>query len=240
MELAWSPDGKHLVYGAETDEGSGLWWVRADGSGGAQRLLLDPKLPLRPQSFSPDGRILVYSSSPGDYPDLWTLPLDLADPEHPKAGTPQPYLTTPVVEVDGVLSPDGRWMAYASSESGREELFVRPFPLGSNGGGKFRISSDGGKFPSWSPAGHELFFLGADDRIMVTEYRVKGQEFENAKPHAWCGTPIFRTTVIRSLALAPDGKRFVVFPRQAEQKGPAHVNFVVNFFEELRHKAPVK
>ena len=58
------------------------------------------------------------------------LPLDLTDPEHPKPATPQPYLTVPnIVEVDGVFSPDGKWVAYASSESGREEVFVRPYPL---------------------------------------------------------------------------------------------------------------
>ena len=128
-------------------------------------------------------------------------------------------------------------MAYASSESDREEVFVRPFPIGSNGGVKVKISLEGGKFPSWSPNG-ELFFLAGNDRIMVTEYHAKGQEFENTKPHLWCDTPILRTGVIRGFSMASDGKRFVVFPQQSVPKGPVQVSFVLNFFEELRRKLP--
>jgi serine/threonine-protein kinase len=239
-EVLWAQDSKHLVYAADTDQRAGIWWARADASSPPQLLLANPdaKLPLRPQSISPDGHTLVYGIAPGWFPDLMTLPLDLTDPDHPKPGNPRPFLTTPnIVEVDGVLSPDGKWMAYASSESDREEIFVRPFPIGSNGGVKVKISLDGGKFPSWSPNG-QLFFLGGNDRIMVTDYRAQGQEFENTKPRPWCDTPILRTGVIRGFSIASDGKRFVVFPQQNAAKGPVQVNFVLNFFEELRRKLP--
>jgi predicted Ser/Thr protein kinase len=246
LEVAWAPDSKHLVFGADSlsgddiKEGAGLFWARADAAAPPVRLLSDARLSLRPQSISGDGHTLIYAVSPGGFPDLLTLPLDLTDPEHPKPGPPQPYLTTPnLVEVDGALSPDGKWMAYASSESTREEVFVRPYPLGSNGGGKFHISSDGGKFPRWSPNGHELFFLGGDDHIMVTDYHVKGEDFETTKPRHWCETPIQVTGVIRSFDMAPDGKRFVIQPQVGVSKAPARVSIVFNFFEELRRKVPV-
>ena len=238
FEVAWAPDGKHLVYGAQTPEGFALWWIRSDGSGQPEQLLKHP-ISVRPQSFSPDGRRLVYSFGVGGLPDLWILPLDTVDPDHPKPGSPEPFLTTPAVEVDGSFSPDGLWIAYASNESGNEEIFVRPYPLGSNGGGKVRISTGGGKYPTWSRASHELFFLGGDDRIMVTDYAVKGETFDREKPRPWSDKRVLRTNVTRSFDLAPDGKRVVIFPRPAEEgekQGTVHVTFVLNFFDELRRR----
>ena len=236
LEFAWAPDGKHLIYGAESAEGGAIWWAATDGSGAPERLLANPKLAMRPYSISPDGRSLVYEVSPDGLPDIWTVSLDITDPRHPKAGTPQAYVATPAIEVDPAFSPDGRWIAYCSYEEGPDQVYVRPFPVGSNGGGKFKVSTDRGKFPQWSPSGHELFYLNGEDQIMVVEYSVKGAEFEAGKPRVWSATPIRRTGVVRNFTIAPDGKRFLVFPRGPEQQGPAHVNVVLNFFEELRRK----
>lgn len=236
LEFTWAPDGKRLAYGAESAEGGAIWWAPTDGSGTAVRLLTNPRCLMRPYSFSPDGRTLVYGVSPEGLPDIWTVSFDTTDPQHPKTGAPEPYLTTPTVEVDPTFSPDGKWIAYCSYEEGPEQVYVRPFPMGSNGGGKFKISTDRGKFPQWSPPGRELFYLGGDDRIMVVEYTVKGEQFEAGKPRVWSETPILRTGAVRSFAIAPDGKRFLVFPRDDESEGPVHVNVVLNFFEELRRK----
>ncbi|MCU1238310.1 MAG: serine/threonine protein kinase, partial [Candidatus Solibacter sp.] len=240
LEVAWTPDGKHLVYGAREGDRNALWWVRSDGSGEPHALIQNSDT-LRPQSFSPDGRRLMYSIAPGGLPDLWTVTVDDPGSDAPKTGIPEPFLATPNVEVDGMFSPDGRWVAYASNESGREEIFVRPFPPNANGGGKFRISTGGGKFPNWSRSGRELLFLGGDDRIMVAEYAVKGADFQAAKPRAWSPAPIYRTLVTRNLDLHLDGKRFVVFPRPAEAatpQGSVHVTFILNFFDELRRRVP--
>ena len=232
QELVWAPDGKHIVFGSWSPRA--LWWVREDGSGQPEKIV-EAKGPPRPQSFSPDGRRLAYIDNV--YPDIWTLPLDLSDSEHPKAGKPEPYLVTPVVEVDAEFSPDGRWIAYASNESGREEVFVRPFP---DVGGKWKISAGGGKFPRWSRASHELFFLGGDDRIMVTQYTTEGTSFLAGKPRVWADRKILRTDVHPSYDLAPDGKRVVVFPLPdgSERTGNLHVTFLLNFADELRRRIP--
>ena len=89
--------------------------------------------------------------------DLWTLPLDVSDPEHPKPGKPELFLGTPFNEQEPAFSPDGRWIAYTSNESGRNEVYVRPFPGGApSGSGKWQISTGGGAHPIWSRNGREL------------------------------------------------------------------------------------
>ena len=109
-----APDGKHLAFLTA----SGIFWIRSDGAGEPQRLL-ESQSAVVPGSFSPDGRRLAYfETNPETGLDIWTLPLDLADPDHPKAGKPEPFLRTPAAELLPVFSPDGRWIAYRSSESG--------------------------------------------------------------------------------------------------------------------------
>jgi hypothetical protein len=132
----WAPDGKHLVFGSRAD-GFGIFWVRGDGAGPPQRLLATAVIP-GIYAFSPDGRRLAYGvAGAGTGSDIWTLPLDLSDPEHPKPGKPEPLLVTPAGEGYARFSPDGRWIAYWSNESGTAEIYVRPFPTGS--GGKWQI-----------------------------------------------------------------------------------------------------
>ena len=111
--------------------------MRADGAGEAQTLL-DSK-DLMPNSFSPDGKRLAYTHAGVDMQaELWTLPLDVSDPEHPKPGKPELFFRTPFNEMEPAFSSDGRWIAYVSTESGRYEVYVRPFPSGTpSGSGKW-------------------------------------------------------------------------------------------------------
>jgi Tol biopolymer transport system component len=194
---------------------------------------------LWPTSFSPDGRRLAFFENALDTrQDIWTLPLDTSDADHPKTGKPEVFLRTPASEIDGAFSPDGRWMAYASDESGKLEVFVRPFP---GPGGKCRISTDGGRLPNWSRDGREVFYPGSDGRIMVTDYVTKGDTFSAGKPRVWSDRLILLSTFLsRNMDLAPDGKRFAVFPRSetsAKVKGSVHVTVLLNFFDELRRRA---
>jgi Tol biopolymer transport system component/predicted Ser/Thr protein kinase len=231
-EVAWAPDSKHLVFG----DTQSLWWIRADGSGQPQRLLDKASVP-RPSSFAPDGR-LVFSQSPQADPEIVTLRMDLSDPEHPKAGKAEPFLTEPqVVEVDPAFSPDGRFLAYSSTESGPSEVFVRHFP---GPGGKWKVSSGGGKFAAWSRATRELFFLGGDDRIMVVGYTIEGDSFSARKPRPWSPTQVRRDGVRQNFDVSADGKRVVIFPRLAAEQaeGSAHVTFLLNFFDEVRRRIP--
>jgi eukaryotic-like serine/threonine-protein kinase len=232
-ELAWAPDSKHLVFG----DGESLWWIRADGSGMPQKLLEKTANP-RPFSFSPDGRLVYSPFGAQGLPDIWTLPIDLRDTERPKAGKPEPFLTDAFVEVDAAFSPDGKFIAYASNEFvANNDIFVRSFP---GKGGKWRVSTGGGKYPAWSPQTRELFFLGSDDRIMVASYTITGDSFAAAAPRPWSPTQVFRDGVRQSFDVAPDGKRVVMFPRPTETKneGSLHVTFLLNFFDEVRRRVP--
>ena len=239
----WSRDGEHLVFESRNAAGSRLNWIRADGSGEMQ-VLLESKNDIVPSGFPPDGRWLAYHEGKpdGDY-DLWTLPLDASDPEHPKPGKPVPFLRTPAIETWLVFSPDGRYVAYLSNESGRYEIYARPAPGpdGKPGPGKWQVSTDGGAYPEWSPNGRELFYRGLDNRIWVTDYTATGVSFASNKPRVWSDRQIRRTGPNVNFALAPDGKRFAVFPlpeATPEDKGAAHVMFLLNFFDELRRRVP--
>ncbi|MGO9260356.1 MAG: protein kinase domain-containing protein, partial [Bryobacteraceae bacterium] len=233
----WAPDGKHLVFVSVSD-GSALTWIRSNGSGEPQ-VLLKSKYSVVPWSFSPDGRRLAYHEvSPETGGDLWTVPLDLTDADHPKAGTPELFLRTPAEELLPRFSPDGRWIAYRSNESGANEIYVRPFPAGS--GGKWPISTGGGLYALWSKNGHELFYEAPDDRIMVVDYTVDGEAFVPGKPRVWSQRPLFYAGV-SNLDLAPDGARFAIVTAPemgVGSRGSVHVTLLENFFDELRRKAP--
>jgi Tol biopolymer transport system component/predicted Ser/Thr protein kinase len=240
----WTPDGKHIAFGVRSPRANSMRWIRADGAGEAQTLL-ESKGELRLHSFSPDGKRLAFAEMGVDTGfDLWTLPLDMSDPEHPKPGKPELFLRTPFDEYDPAFSPDGRWIAYGSNESGRYEVYVRPFPGGApSGSGKWQISTGGGLHPIWSRDGRELFYKALDDHIMVAAYTASADSFAANKPRPWSNTQILQPSGFQvwNLDLAPDGKRFAVFPRPeatGEQKGSVHVTVLLNFFDELRRRVP--
>jgi Tol biopolymer transport system component len=119
----WTRDGKHIAYFSESKGIFSIMCIRSDGVGEPQRLW-ESKTFLAPWSFSPDGRRLAFQeTSPETRADLWTLPLDTSDPDHPKPGKPELFLRSPANESAPVYSPDGRWMAYASNQSGPDEIF---------------------------------------------------------------------------------------------------------------------
>jgi predicted Ser/Thr protein kinase len=232
----WAPDGKHLVYLSQSDGRYIFWWVRADGAGEAQQLM-ETNDAAWPSSFSPDGRRLAFHQRrTASGLDLWTLPLDTSDPEHPKPGKPEAFLRTSFINVEAAFSPDGRWMAYASNESGRMEVYVRPFP---GPGGRWQVSTGGGNFPVWSRK--ELFYVALDDRIMTAAYTARADAFAAEPARVVSDVPIFRAEGARNMDLAADGKRFVLLGRPdtlTEQKGTVHVTFLLNFFDELRRRMP--
>lgn len=135
-----------------------------------------------------------------------------------------------------MFSPDGRWIAYRSNESGTSEIYVRPFPSGR--GGKSQISTAGGLYGIWSDSGRELFYETADNRIMVVDYTVNGDSFMPGKPRPWSDKRLFYNGT-SNLTLAPDGKRFaaLLMPEAGgQEKGSVHVTFLLNFFDELRRR----
>jgi serine/threonine-protein kinase len=236
----WSPDRKHIVFRFSSSAGFSLGWIRADGGGETQRLL-DFKNRVIPYSFSPDGRRLAYSESdPESANDLWTLALDMNDPDHPKPGKPELLLGTPANERYPAFSPNGRWIAYDSNESGRYEVYVLSFP---GRGEKWQISNAGGMLPVWSHNGPELFFQSLDNRIMVTNHELKNESFVAGKPRPWSDQQLRDRTGVSNYDLAPDGKRFAMIPKlntPAEETGSLSMTFLLHFSDEVRRRAPAR
>jgi serine/threonine protein kinase/Tol biopolymer transport system component len=236
----WSPDGKHLAYGFSGRENV-TRWLRADGSGEPQLFGKDFGWI---QSISPDGKRLAVTRTGADTnDDIWIVPLEGFDSDHPKAGEPKPFVRTPASEAFPAFSPDGHWLAYASDESGSNQVYVRPLQSGANGGGgKWQISTEGGTNPIWSRNGRELFYASTGRRIMVTSYTATDGAFIAGKPVPWCDLQavslLNSSTASSMLDLAPDGARFVVLvPASTEpQKATTHVNVLLSFWDELRRR----
>ena len=230
----WSPDGKNIVFRSTGQDQSGLYWMRSDGAGEAH-YLMDGQLNPTPESYSPDGKRLSYSATGNNgSDDLFTAQVE-GDAGHPKLGKPELFLGTPYAELGANFSPDGRWLAYFSNESGSFQAYVRPFP---GPGGRWQISSAGGMYPFWSKEGHELFFLGRDGSLMVAGYIASGGSFSPGKPQAWPGLP----SIVANFHIAPDGKHAaVILPEGADKQKPiTHLTLLENFFDELQRKVPSK
>jgi serine/threonine protein kinase len=236
----WTPDGKDIVFQSSNPAAPGLYWIRSDGSGEAQRLT-NGRLQEIPYSFSPDGKLLAFQQTGNSgSQDIFTAPVE-ADPGRGQGfqlGKAELFLGTPFSEVLPAFSPDGRWLAYQSNESGPYEVYVRPFP---GPGGRWQISIGGGRYPIWSTAAHELLFETLDGHVMAASYTVKGNSFAAAKPRVWAETRLKDSADSSNYDLTPDGKRLAVFlagDASSDQKPPTHLTFLLNFFDELRRRAP--
>jgi dipeptidyl aminopeptidase/acylaminoacyl peptidase len=229
----WTPDGRYVAF---RSVGEGMSVIRSDGSGKPQPLTQKDD---RPSSFTPDGKRLAFNELSSGKIHLWTVPLE-SDGAGLSAGKPEVFLQTPADERNPYFSPDGRWMAYNSDESGTFQVYVRAFP---DKGGKWQISNSGGSYPMWSRNGHELFFETLDNHIMVVAYTVKGDSFAADKPRVWSEKQLAgAVNSVKNVYLAPDGKRIVAFMpvETAEgQKAQNHVIFLENFFDEVRRKVPI-
>jgi Tol biopolymer transport system component len=214
--------------------GTSLFWQVEDGSAPAERLTTTD-LMQQPRSFSPDGSLLVFQElHPETGYDIWTLPMT-------KGAKPSPLLRTKFNEFQPKLSPpDGRWMAYVSDESGRDELWVRAFPSMDQ---KTQISNDGGGEPAWSRDGRELFYVTTDNlaagcRLMAVNVSAT-QTFRAGTPRKLFEGPYSITPVFgQSFDVSPDGKRFAMVKFEPE-KPPTAIHVVLNWFEELKRRVPI-
>ena len=231
----WSPDGNAIVF-ASRREGRkwGLYKKLADNTGGDE-LLFESDTPKRPVSWSPDGRTIVFMNlDPKTGQDLWTLSLS-------NDRRPTPWAQMPFTENQGVVSPDGRWLAYFSNETGLYEVYVRPFP---SGAGKWQVSRDGGAFPIWRGDGRELFHTirlgrsivavnvatGAASFEIGTAQILFDERTRLAIPGEGGGHPY------SNYAVSPDGQR-VLLPRAAARDGdntPAAIAVVINWTTEIK------
>jgi predicted Ser/Thr protein kinase len=196
-------DGSEVVFASLRDRPPNLYRMAVD-SPGTETLLVDTPFAKLPVDWSADKRKVLFAtiSARGDW-DLWVLPLD-------GDRRPSPVLTTTAEERDGRLSPDGRWLAYASNESGRFEVYVQSFPPS---GPKWQISRDGGGQPQWRGDGRELFYLSADSRITAVAVQAGSRTFDSGSPEPLFATRIAsleRLTPVAQYAAAADGRTFVV------------------------------
>jgi Tol biopolymer transport system component len=235
----WTPDGQRIVY-ASREKVSGtynLWWNRADGAGDAQRLT-ESKNNQFAQSWRPDGKVLAFHEFSSDTNwDILTLTVERNEKSGWKPGEPKPFVNTAFLEAQPAFSPDGRWLAYSSDESGKLEVYVRPFP---GPGGKWQVSTGGGIFPVWSRNGKELFYRTADNKIMVATYTASDDSFHADKPQLWSPGQFTSFGNNLNFDLYPDGKRFAVLKAPGVGEAPKvdKVSFIFNFFGELRRKVP--
>ena len=234
----WTPDGKRIVYNSQRESSlGGVYWKAADGTGEDEKLASTPDRLLLPWSWSSDGKALVMTEvNLDDRHDIGMLSME------------GDRVRKPLLQHEGYneaqpkISPDGRWMAYMSDESGQAEVYVRPFPEVNKG--RWQVSTSGGGWPLWSPNGRELFYLSNDSAMVVAV---------ETKPTLSFGTPktLFRSTYVgsnrtggTSWDISPDGKRFLMIkppPSIASAGGaPQKINIVLNWFEELKQRVPSK
>jgi Tol biopolymer transport system component len=239
----WTSDSQHIVFGSLGKEG--MLWTRADGATRPQPLVVEHTSFLLPTSFMPNGTRLLVNRVAGR-PQVWSV--DVAEDRGSlKAGQLAPWLTSQSTDVAATFSPDGRWVAYHSDESGIWEVYVRPFTTaGAGNRGRVQVSNRGWG-PVWSRNGRELFYQtnqnapGQDTvalgSVMVVGYTVQGESFVADKPRAWTA----RLAGLGGFDVAPDGKRIVVLLPATPPEAPRPDHTVVllqNFLDELRRRAP--
>jgi serine/threonine-protein kinase len=211
----WTPDGQRVTFVSTVNRA--INWMSPDGTGKPEMLVQEYG---SPESWTPNGRTLLYTF--GSPSRIWALPVP--------GGKPQPLFETTAANLsEARVSPDGRWVAYTSDETGKSQVYARAHP---GPGGKTPISVGGGQEARWSRDGRELFYRDPEkNQLMVVEVQTS-PEWRAGQPKA-----LFELNT-SAWDVAPDGQRFlVVKAREAEAEAP-QLNVVVNFFDELQRKVP--
>jgi dipeptidyl aminopeptidase/acylaminoacyl peptidase len=207
----WSPDGARLAFGSMN-----LYWKPVDGTGEPE-ILLEKEFVQRPYSFSPDGAFLTISEEhPETGWDIWILSIE--------EGEATPFSVTPAAERTPMFSPDGKWIAYESNESGRDEIYVRSFL---DSGRRHQISTNGGFNPRWSRNGRELFFI---ERGRLVAVPMDAGDGLSAGP----SQALFRVRSEEQYDVSADGTRFLV----CQRVGDPELHVVLNWSEELKRAVP--
>ena len=219
FDPVWSPSGDRIVFSSNRRGPLDLYQKRVSGDA-SEELLLESALSKHAQSWSPDGRVLVYATfEPATKTDLWMLPMT-------GDRTPVPLLRTAFNEEQASISPDGRWFAYTADDSGRDEVYVQPFPPS---GAKWQISTGGGGDARWRADGRELFYIADDRRLMAVAIKA-GAAFEPGAttPVFDSGMPPHWGEARNHYDVSRDGKRFL-FMTPVDDDRSAPFTVVVNW-----------
>jgi serine/threonine-protein kinase len=229
----WTPDGKRIAF----QSSSNIFWQLADGSGGLEPLTNTAAFDV-PFSWSPDGQLLAIARI-GSEAGAEICLVRAGGPSVGPDQSRQPFLKAHSTWEDAPqFSPDGHWLAYASGESGRREIYVQPYP---GPGGKWQVSTDGGTEPQWNRNGRELFYR-SDDKMMAVDVSTQTgfaagtprQLFE--RPYMMNGSGLARA----NYDVSPDGQRFLMLKpvEQEQEQKPTQINVVLNWTEELKRLVP--
>jgi Tol biopolymer transport system component len=230
----WSPDGTQIVYTSGGGQSADIF-RRASNGATKEEVLFHSDTIKSPLDWSPDGRWLLYSQRGKEAAmELWALP-DASGPAAEER-KPVPYLVTAFNERQAQFSPDGKWVAYSSTESGNVEVYVRPFPAST--GGKWLVSNGGGNEPRWRPDGKELFYITPGSELMAAEVHATGAAFEVGAPKT-----LFKPQILGGLgggavsawryAVSKDGQRFLMNVAM-EESAAVPVTVVTNWTAELK------
>jgi len=230
--LNWTPDGKRVVFGWCKSGQANLYWKRADG-GSAMERLTTSDYDQEPGSWNPDGTTLAFTEW---HPEKLGNDILLLDVGSRRI---TPFLNSQANECHPEFSPDGRWIAYVSTESGREvnEVYVRPFP---GPGGRWLVSHEGGREPIWGRDQRKLFYRSVDGRqVWVVDIRTDGG-FSAGKPRLLFNAQGFEMGgMVRTWDLSLDGQRFLMVKMEEKKPRPVtEMNLVQNWFEELKRLVP--
>ncbi len=223
---AWSPDGKRVAFSSSlTDRPRSVVWKNADGSG-TEDVITTTGFHIHLGSFTHDGRLLAYTNYESETRgDIWLLPLT-------EERKPRPFLNTPFNEIDPKISPDGRWIAYASDETGREEVYVQSLE---GSGGKYQISTDGGFGALWARNGRELFYRKDNKAMAVTVTTNPG--FAASTPRTlFEGTYDIHPRREGVWDITPDGQRFLMVRPTAHESSQDQFRVVLNFSTEIKRR----
>jgi serine/threonine protein kinase/Tol biopolymer transport system component len=225
---SWTPDGKSLIYAVTTPQGGGNFDIRSKSASGAgpERTLSDVPHAYEFPGISPDSKFLTYIWGAGQKnQSLWAVPLT----GDRKAFT----VLTPPAPQSSILyyriSPDGRWVAYVSNETGRNEVYIAPFPAGE---GKWQISNIGAAFPVWRGDGKELFFKSLTEEFYATSIAERGAELEIGAPKLLFKMNVYGVGI--PYDVSADGQRFLV--NKAEEENAAPLYLVLNWLAGMKKK----
>ncbi len=220
----YTPDGSRVFFTSAEKGNFNIFWAAADGSTRPEALTAGVHF-LRPTSFSPDGKTLLVNDADRDgCRDICAL-----DVAHPKVS--RPFIATRYYELEAVFSPDGRYVAYQSNESGRDEVYVQPYP---GPGPKVRISLEGGQAPAWNPRGGELFYESPNAFMAV---RMEGGKPAGSPVRLFAHVP---TEYRKHYDVSPDGQRFLMLQSAEPAGAGSEINVITNWFEELKRLVPTK